>query len=84
MNIVTPKPNLAYLDRDFAFHETLESAPREIPADANAKDRWGKIRTIGHADEPRPANAPRKPDLHPSNNWPAAMVARRSTGSGAP
>jgi len=53
VKIEASKPNLADPDRDFAFHETLERALREIPADANAKE-------------------------------PAAMVARRSTGSGAP
>jgi len=83
VKIEAPKPNLAYRDRDFAFHETFERVLREIPADANAKDRWGKIKTINHADDPRPANAPPEPDLHPSNDWPAAMVARWSTGSGA-
>ena len=82
MKIVTPNPNLAYPDHD--LHETLERVLRDIPADANGKDRWGKTKVTNHADEPHPANAPRKPDLHPSNNRPAAMVAHRSTGSGAP
>ncbi len=82
MNIVTPKPNLAYPDHD--LHESLERVLREILSDTNGNDRWGKTKVTNHAHEPRPANAPRKSDLHPSNNRPAAMVARRSTGSGAP
>jgi hypothetical protein len=67
VNIVTSKPSLAYPDH--GLHET-ERVVGEISADANGKDRWGKTKVANHADEPRPANAPRKPYLHPSNNKP--------------
>lgn len=84
MKIEAPKPNLAYRDRDLAFQEIFACVLREIPADANTKDRWGEIKTTHHAGDPRSANAPPEPDLHPFHDWPAAMVTRWSTRSGAP
>ena len=41
----------------------------------------GKIKATSHGDELCHANVPRKPDLRPSNNWPAAIVAPRSKGT---
>ena len=71
--MLAPKPS--FTCPAHAVHGSLERILRENPADANGYDLSENIKTTNHGDELCHANMP---------PWPAAMVAPRSRGPGAP